>query len=126
MFGDSCEFQDRELAGRFAVICGEGEIPMRTLLKVSIPVVAGNKGIKDGALPKVVGGFVERYKPESAWFTAENGLRTAFFVFDMKDPAEIPSIAEPFFMQLDAEITMSPVMSLEDMKVGVERAMKVI
>jgi hypothetical protein len=97
---------------------------MRMLMKVSIPVEAGNKAIKDGTLPKTMLGFVERFKPESAFFTAENGKRTGFFVFDMKEPSLIPSIAEPFFINLNAEITMSPVMNLEDMKVGVERAMK--
>jgi hypothetical protein len=36
----------------------------------------------------------------------------------------IPSAAEPFFMNLNASIDLSPVMNLEDMKVGVEKAMK--
>lgn len=97
---------------------------MRMLFKVSIPVEAGNRGVKEGGLPKTVMNFVEQYKPEAAYFTADGGKRTAFFVFDLKDPTHIPSVAEPFFMQLNASIEMSPVMTLEDMKVGVEKAMK--
>ena len=97
---------------------------MRMMMKVSIPVQAGNKTIREGILPKTVMKFVEQHKPEGVWFTAENGLRTAFFVFDMKQPSDIPSIAEPFFMSLDATIELAPVMNLEDMKTGVERAMK--
>lgn len=97
---------------------------MRMLMQVSIPVQTGNKTIKEGILPKTVMQFVERHKPEGSWFTAQNGLRTAFFVFDLKNPNDIPSIAEPFFMNLDATIELSPVMNLEDMKTGVERAMK--
>jgi hypothetical protein len=97
---------------------------MRMLMKVSIPVTAGNKGVKEGVLPRTVMQFVEQYKPEGTWFTAQNGLRTAFFVFDMKNTNDIPSIAEPFFMNLDATVDLSPVMNLEDMKTGVERAMK--
>jgi hypothetical protein len=97
---------------------------MRMMMKVSIPVQSGNKTIKEGILPKTVMQFVEHYKPEGAWFTAQNGLRTAFFVFDMKTNSDIPSIAEPFFMNLDATIELSPAMSLEEMKTGVERAMK--
>ena len=32
----------------------------------------------------------------------------AFFVFDMTDSKMIPSVAEPFFQNLNAEIEMSP------------------
>lgn len=97
---------------------------MRMMMKVSIPVQAGSKAIKEGVLPRTVANFVEQYKPESTWFTAQNGVRTAFFVFDMTEPSQMPSIAEPFFSNLDASIDLSPVMSLEDLKTGVERAMK--
>jgi hypothetical protein len=94
------------------------------MMKVSIPVEAGNKGVKEGLLPKTVLAFVDQMKPEACYFTAEGGKRTAFLVFDLKDPSMIPSVAEPFFMNLEASIEMSPVMNLEEMKMGVERAMK--
>ena len=94
------------------------------MMKVSIPVGAGNRGVKEGGLPKTVMGFVEQFKPETAFFTATGGKRTAYFVFDLKDPTMIPTAAEPFFMNLDAEIEFSPAMNLEDMKAGVEKAMK--
>jgi hypothetical protein len=97
---------------------------MRVLMQVSFPVEAGNKGVKDGSLPKAVMNFVERYKPESTVFTAVTGKRTGFFVFDLKETSEIPSIAEPFFNQFDAEIHLMPAMNLEEMRTGVERAMK--
>ena len=63
-------------------------------------------------------------KPEASYFTAEGGKRTALFVFDLKDPTMIPSAAEPFFMNLHAAIKLSPVMNLEEMKAGVEKASK--
>ena len=97
---------------------------MRMMMKVSIPVEAGNKGVKEGMLPKTVMGFVDTMKPEAAFFTAEGGKRTAFFVFDLSDPTMIPTIAEPFFMNLQASIELSPVMNLAEMKAGVEKAMK--
>ena len=99
---------------------------MRMMMKVSIPVQAGNRAIKAGVLPKTMMQFMEQYRPEGAWFTAEKGNRTAFFVFDLKNSADIPSICEPFFMNLDATIDLAPVMSVEEMKMGVERAMKAL
>jgi len=35
----------------------------------------------------------------------------------------IPTAAEPFFMNLNASIELNPAMNLEDMKVGVQKAM---
>jgi len=98
---------------------------MRTMMKVCMPVEAGNKGITEGLLPKTVMAFVEQMKPEAAFFGTENGQRTAFFVFDLKDPTMIPTIAEPFFRHLNAAVTLQPVMNLGELKTGVENALKV-
>ena len=97
---------------------------MRTLLKVRIPVEAGNRAIKDGTLPQIVGKFVEQHKPEAIYFAAEEGQRCAYIVLDVKDPTDLPSIAEPFFIGLDAHVHNSICMNLEDMKAGVEKAAK--
>jgi hypothetical protein len=94
------------------------------MMKVSIPVEAGNKGVKEGILPKTVMGFVDMMKPEATFFVAENGMRTGYFVFDLVDPTMIPTAAEPFFMNLGASIEMKPAMNLAEMKAGVEKAMK--
>lgn len=97
---------------------------MRMMLKVSIPVETGNKGIQDGSLPKTIMAFVEKWKPEACYFGPDGGKRAGFFFFDMPEPSAIPSLTEPFFMGLGAAIEMTPVMNLEDMKAGVEKARK--
>jgi hypothetical protein len=97
---------------------------MRMMMKVSIPVEAGNRGIEEGILPKTVMEFVEKMKPEACYFTPEGGKRTAFFFFDLADPTMLPSAVEPFFMNLNAGIKLSPAMNLDDMKAGVAKAMK--
>lgn len=95
---------------------------MRMMMKVSIPVAAGNKALLDGTLPKVMMAFVDQMKPEAAYFFPEGGTRNALFVFDLQDPTMIPTVAEPFFLQLDATIEMQPAMNLEEMKAGVAKA----
>ncbi len=91
---------------------------MRTLLRVRIDTPAGNRGIPNGTLERVVREAVERIKPEAAYFFADQGRRSASFVFDMQDSSEIPSIVEPFFMELDAEVQLVPAMNLEDLQRG--------
>ncbi len=94
---------------------------MRMMLKVSVPVEAGNRTVREGALQKTMLGFVDQAKPEAAYFFADQGKRTALFVFDLKDAATIPSLCEPFFMRLDASIELQPTMNVEDLKTGLDR-----
>lgn len=97
---------------------------MRTMLKFSMPVEASNRAIKDGMLPKILQGLMADLKPEATYFTAQNGMRTGFFFFDLRDPSQIPSIAEPLFQGLNAAIEFTPVMNADDLKAGLEKAAK--
>jgi hypothetical protein len=97
---------------------------MRTLITVSIPADAGNTAVQSGALPKIMGEALERLKPEAAYFTTINGLRTALMIFDMKDSSEMPMIAEPFFAGFNAAVTFSPVMTADDLKAGLGKVQK--
>ena len=97
---------------------------MRMMLKVTIPVEAGNKAIKDGTLPRTMQSTMERLKPEAAYFLAEDGKRTALFFFNLQEVSQIPTIAEPLFMGMNASLTMLPVMNAEDLKKGLAEAAK--
>ena len=95
---------------------------MRTLVKFSLETAAGNAAIKSGELAKLIASTLEKLKPEAAYFTTDDGRRMGFMVFDMKEPSEIPGIAEPWFMATNAKVEFSPVMTAEDVKTGLERA----
>ena len=59
---------------------------MRMLLRVSIPVEAGNAAAKAGTLGSTVEKILADLKPEAAYFFADdNGHRSGSIVFDMKD-----------------------------------------
>ena len=97
---------------------------MRMMLTVTIPVEAGNNAIKNGTLPRTMQAMMQSLKPEAAYFFAENGLRTALFVFNMDDVSRIPVIAEPLFMGMNAALTMIPVMNADDLQKGLAEAAK--
>jgi hypothetical protein len=100
---------------------------MRTMAKVTIPVETGNAAITDGTLPKTMESILNELKPEAAYFFADNGERTAFLVFDLKEPSQIPAVAEPFFIAFHAKVELQPVMNLEDLKKalsGIEHTVK--
>lgn len=97
---------------------------MRTMLRISMPVEASNKAIRDDLIPKLVQQTSELIKPEAAYFTADGGQRTAYFFFDMKDSSQMPVIAEPWFMGTNAKIEFQPAMNGDDLRLGLEKAHK--
>ena len=112
------------LAILYAQAAAKGGAAMRMMLKIIIPTEAGNRTIKDGTLPKVLEGAMNRLKAEAAYFVAEDGLRTAMIFFDMRDSADIPGVVEPLFMGIDAEVELLPVMNADDMRKGLKAAME--
>jgi hypothetical protein len=94
---------------------------MRTLLKVIFDVAAGNKAIMEGSFPKVMKSTMDRINPEASYFLAtEDGCRSCLMVFDLKDPSDIPGIAEPLFIGMNAKVTFSPVMNAEELQKGLQ------
>lgn len=94
---------------------------MRMMLKVRIPVEAGNAAIQGGELPKALESMMEKLKPEAAYFVAEDGVRSALIFFDMADISDIPTIAEPFFQGMNAKVDLVPVMNAADLQKGLSR-----
>jgi hypothetical protein len=89
---------------------------MRMLLRVSIPVEAGNAAVKAGTLGSTIEQLLADLKPEAAFFFADDdGQRSGSVVFDMKDPSQIPGIAEPWFLAFNAKISLRPVMTPQDL-----------
>jgi hypothetical protein len=88
---------------------------MRFFVKVNIPVRAGNEAAKAGKLGSTIQAILEDLKPEAAYFTADNGQRTALLFLDLQDASQIPAMAEPWFLAFDASIEASPVMVAEDL-----------
>jgi hypothetical protein len=94
---------------------------MRTMMRVTFPVEAGNRGIADGSLPKALESVMESLKPEAVYFTPTGGERSAYVFFDMTDSSDIPTIAEPLFQKFNASVEFAPVMNAEDLRAGLAR-----
>jgi hypothetical protein len=95
---------------------------MRMLLRFQMEVEAANQAIRDGSFAEKLDRLLQELQPEATYFTAQDGKRTGLIVFDLKEPSDIPSVAEPLFMGVKASIDISPVMTAEDVRVGLEKA----
>src|SRR6202049_2758805 len=86
------------------------------LLRVSIPVEAGNAAAKAGTLGATVERILADLKPEAAYFFADDdGQRSCSIVFDMKDTSQIPAAAEPWFHAFNAKVSLRPIMNPQDL-----------
>lgn len=88
---------------------------MRFMVQAVIPAAEANAAIKAGTFVKNIQAMLEMIKPESVYFTAVDGNRTAIMFVDIPDASHIPSIGEPLFLGFNAHVTFAPVMTPEDL-----------
>ena len=88
---------------------------MRFLVKVNIPVEAGNAAAKAGKLGSTIQSILADLKPEAVYFTDDKGQRTGYLFLEMQDASQIPAIAEPWFLAFNASVEIHPVMVPDDL-----------
>jgi hypothetical protein len=91
---------------------------MRMMMKAQMDTAAASRAIENGRLPQVIQSMREKLKPEAAYLGPDDGHRTAFIVFDMADPSQLPAISEPLFKEFNARLDFFPVMNREDLERG--------
>ena len=91
---------------------------MRMMLKAQMDTAVATKAMQEGRMPTVMQSIMEKLKPEAAYFGPDNGHRTAFIIFQMDDPSQLPAISEPFFAEFNARVEVFPVMDRDDLERG--------
>ena len=87
---------------------------MRFLVKISFATEAGNNAAKQGF--SMIPAILEEQKTEAVYFHAENGLRTCTMIVNMESASDLPRIAEPWFLALNATVDAYPAMLPEDLQ----------
>jgi hypothetical protein len=86
------------------------------LLTVDFPLEPFNTIIRSGKAGELIGRILETIKPETAYFTEQDGKRGGIFVINVENPSDVPSFSEPFFLQLQASCKFRILMSPEDLQ----------
>lgn len=100
---------------------------MRMMMKVSLPVEAGNAAASNGTLGSTIQKILAELKPEAAYFSEDNGVRNGYIVFQMTESSQLPGVVEPWFLAFNAAVTVKPAMTLQDLGAAapdIERAVK--
>ena len=94
---------------------------MRMLLNVSMPHEPFNTLVRENKAGKILGRILEELRPEAAYFTEQDGMRGAVLIVNVNDPSRLPSFAEPFFLNFNADCRFRVVMSAEELgRAGLE------
>ena len=94
---------------------------MRILMKVRIPHEPFNTLVKEGKAGNIIQKIIEELKPESIYFTEQDGTRGAVAIVNINDPSQIPSFSEPFFLKFNADCQFRIAMTPEDLgKAGLD------
>lgn len=89
---------------------------MRMLLNVTLPHEPFNAAVRNGTAGSSILRILEEIKPEAVYFTEQNGHREAILIVNVNQPSEIPALAEPWFLNFNADCQFRIVMSPEDLQ----------
>jgi hypothetical protein len=95
---------------------------MRMLFDVTIPNADFNAALRDGTAGAKLQQILDDIKPESIYFTEQNGHRGAVMVVEMADASKLPALVEPWFLAFNAEIKLRIAMTPQDLqKAGLDK-----
>lgn len=95
---------------------------MKMLLSIDCPPEPFNSLVRSAEIGDVIGRILKDIKPDIAYFTEQNGHRGGIFVVDVKNPSDVPRLAEPFFLTLNANCSFRILMTPEELgKAGLDK-----
>jgi hypothetical protein len=88
---------------------------MLMLMHIKIPHEPFNTFVRKGTAGKTIDKILRAIKPQAAYFTEQDGCRAAMLVVDIKDQADIPLLAEPWFLSFNADVQFRLAMTPKDL-----------
>lgn len=89
---------------------------MRMMMHVTLPCETFNAAVRDGSASKKLERILEDLKPEAVYFTERGGERGAYLILDVKNPALVPALAEPWYLTFNSRVEFRVVMTPADLE----------
>lgn len=94
---------------------------MRVLLNIDFDTEKSNDVIRAGRMGETLQRILADLKPEAAYAYPLNGRRGMTIVVDAPDGATLPSLAEPFWLEFNAQVEALPCMNADELAEGLSR-----
>lgn len=85
------------------------------LVNVIFPIEPFNSMVRNGSAGEIIGRVIDDIKPESIYFSEQDGSRGAVMIVDVPEASAIPSIAEPWFLNFEAHCEFRIAMTPDDL-----------
>jgi len=89
---------------------------MKMLLTAEFPPEPFNSLVRNGRVGESIGRILDNIKPETAYFTEQDGKRGGIFVVNVNSPSDVPFYAEPFFLTFQATCKFRILMTPEELQ----------
>ena len=95
---------------------------MKFILNVILPPEPFNTLVRKGKAGEMLGKIQQELKPEAVYFTEQDGKRSGIYIVNLTQASDIPKLAEPFFLNFNAECRIRIAMTPDDlMKSGIDQ-----
>ncbi len=71
--------------------------------------------MREGKAGEILNQILGNLNPECAYFTEQNGTRSAVLIINISESSEIPTYAEPFFLMFNADCKFRIAMTPDDL-----------
>lgn len=88
---------------------------MRMMMQVEFPIEPFNSAVRNGTAGPTMKKILDDAKPEAAYFGERDGKRGGILFVDVATPSDVPRLAEPWFLNFNAEVKFRVVMTPEDL-----------
>jgi hypothetical protein len=93
---------------------------MRFLIRARTPTEAGNKVVQDPNFLTKLEEYMNKVKPEAAYFMPIEGQRAGAFIVNIESNEQLPAVVEPLFQWWGSNIDVIPVMNYNELKRGLQ------
>ena len=88
---------------------------MKMLINVIFPIEPFNSMVRNGTAGEIIGRVIDDIKPESIYFSEQEGNRGAVMIVDIPESSAIPAICEPWFLNFEAHCEIRIAMTPDDL-----------
>jgi len=89
---------------------------MRMLMIIRLPHDTFNAAVREGSAGRKTESILAAVKPEAVYFTELHGRRTVMTLVELSDPSKVPALAEPWFLNFNADVEFHVVMGEQELK----------
>jgi hypothetical protein len=88
---------------------------MKMLINVILPIEPFNSMVRNCTAGDTISRIIDDIKPESIYFTEQEGSRSAVMIVEIPDASGVPAVAEPWFLNFEAHCEFRIAMTPEDL-----------